>query len=92
MSKKTKSRPRNSARAAVLRELKRHDRFLICSHLRGDGDSIGSEMALGASLRAAGKNVTVIKADHCPPRYDYLRRAWMKEGVSGDRRLKTDCG
>ena len=80
MSKKTKPQPRSSARAAVLRELR-----------RGDGDSIGSEMALGASLRAAGKKVTVVKADHCPPRYDYLRRAWMKENIPGDKRLKADC-
>jgi phosphoesterase RecJ-like protein len=46
--------------AAVLRE--KH-RFLIVSHLRPDGDALGCQLALGLSLRAAGKDVTLWNED-----------------------------
>ena len=88
---KTSNPNLNKARRAVLREIARHERFLIVSHERGDGDSIGSEMALSASLRAAGKKVSVIKSDHCPPRYEYLQRSWMKQNISPTAKLRADC-
>jgi phosphoesterase RecJ-like protein len=42
-------------------------RFVIASHARPDGDSIGSEMAAAYALRAMGKQVTVVNADPAPP-------------------------
>jgi bifunctional oligoribonuclease and PAP phosphatase NrnA len=46
--------------------LARH-RFLITSHLKPDGDSIGSQMALAAALRALGKEVRVLNCDPAQP-------------------------
>ena len=46
--------------------LARH-RFLITSHLKPDGDSIGSQVALAYALRALGKDVRVINCDPAPP-------------------------
>jgi bifunctional oligoribonuclease and PAP phosphatase NrnA len=41
-------------------------RFVISSHSRPDGDSIGSQLAMAYALRALGKEVTLINADLAP--------------------------
>ena len=40
--------------------------FLLTSHARPDGDSIGSQVALAAALRALGKSVRMVNRDHPP--------------------------
>jgi phosphoesterase RecJ-like protein len=40
-----------------------HQRFLIISHVRPDGDAYGSTLGLGLSLRALGKDVLLCNAD-----------------------------
>jgi phosphoesterase RecJ-like protein len=42
-------------------------RFVISSHARPDGDSIGSQLAMAYALRALGKHATVVNADPAPP-------------------------
>jgi phosphoesterase RecJ-like protein len=46
--------------------LARH-RFLITSHLKPDGDSIGSQVALAYALRALGKDVRIVNCDPAQP-------------------------
>ena len=41
-------------------------RFVLCSHARPDGDSIGSQLAMAYALRALGKQVSVINRDAAP--------------------------
>src|ERR1700722_11275303 len=41
-------------------------RFVISSHCRPDGDSIGSQLAMAFALRALGKEVRVINSDAAP--------------------------
>jgi bifunctional oligoribonuclease and PAP phosphatase NrnA len=41
-------------------------RFLLTSHLKPDGDSIGSQLALAYALRALGKDVRVVNCDPAP--------------------------
>ena len=55
--------------AAVLRERRR---FVIVSHLRPDGDALGSQIALGLSLRAAGKDVTLWNEDGMLEKLSFL--------------------
>ena len=50
-------------------ELLRRSRFLITSHARPDGDSIGSQVAIAAALRALGKSVRLVNRDAPPPAY-----------------------
>ena len=50
-------------------ELLRRRRFLITSHARPDGDSIGSQLALAYALEALGKHVRVVNADAAPDHY-----------------------
>lgn len=45
-------------------------RFVLSSHARPDGDSVGSQLALAHALRACGKSVRIVNHDPPPP---YLR-------------------
>jgi phosphoesterase RecJ-like protein len=49
-----------------------YDRFLVTSHLRPDGDALGSELGMACLLRQKGKDVRIVNASQTPPRYDYL--------------------
>jgi phosphoesterase RecJ-like protein len=51
----------------ILEAIRRYERFVISSHARPDGDSIGSQMAAAFALRALGKQITVVNADPAPP-------------------------
>jgi len=44
-------------------------RFLITSHARPDGDSIGSQLAMAFALDALGKEVRVVNVDPAPDHY-----------------------
>ena len=44
-------------------------RFLISSHARPDGDSIGSQLAMAYALEALGKEVRIVNADPAPEHY-----------------------
>ena len=43
-----------------------HSSFLIMSHVRPDGDAIGSQVALGFALMAMGKTVYLVNEDGVP--------------------------
>src|SRR5262245_40132069 len=65
-----KNLPRSNRMTDELREvveaIRARERFLITSHARPDGDSIGSELAAAYALRQLGKQVTVVNADPAP--------------------------
>ncbi|MFT4550770.1 MAG: phosphoesterase RecJ-like protein [Pseudoalteromonas tetraodonis] len=48
------------------------ERIVILSHARPDGDAIGSQVALGESLRAAGKTVQLLNEDGTPLALEFL--------------------
>jgi phosphoesterase RecJ-like protein len=41
--------------------------FVLSSHVRPDGDAIGSQLAMAYALRALGKDVRVVNRDPAPP-------------------------
>jgi len=49
-----------------------HERFLVISHVRPDGDAYGSTLGLALSLRAQGKDVQVTNADGLSPMFEFL--------------------
>ena len=49
-----------------------HDRFLLTTHVRPDGDALGSEVGMAGLLRQKGKDVRVVNVSRTPPRYDFL--------------------
>jgi phosphoesterase RecJ-like protein len=56
----------------VLRE---HQHFAILSHVRPDGDALGSQLALALSLQQLGKDVRVWNEDGMLEKYSFLPRA-----------------
>ena len=53
--------------------LRRHHTFVLLSHVRPDGDAIGSQLALGFALLAAGKSVRMFNEDGLPESLAFLR-------------------
>ena len=49
-----------------------HDRFLLTTHVRPDGDALGSEVGMAGLLRQKGTDVRVVNSSRTPPRYDFL--------------------
>lgn len=49
-----------------------HSRFLVMTHLRPDGDAIGSEIALAEVLRQLGKSVQLLIGSPMPERLHFL--------------------
>jgi phosphoesterase RecJ-like protein len=52
--------------------LRSHQSFVLLSHVRPDGDAIGSQLALGFSLMAMGKSVRLINEDGLPENLAFL--------------------
>jgi bifunctional oligoribonuclease and PAP phosphatase NrnA len=52
-------------------------RVLVTSHVRPDGDAIGSSLALSLALKDAGKQVQVVLSDGLPDGFRYLPGADM---------------
>lgn len=50
-----------------------HERFVVMSHVRPDGDAIGSQIALGFSLMAMGKTVFLVNEDGVPESLVFLK-------------------
>jgi phosphoesterase RecJ-like protein len=56
-----------STAMAVAEEVRRHQRFVVTSHARPDGDAIGSSLAMAYALKHLGKEVRVVSRDAPPP-------------------------
>src|SRR3984893_6486268 len=52
--------------------LREHHRCAVLSHVRPDGDALGSQLALALSLQLLGKDVTVWNEDGLLEKYDFL--------------------
>src|ERR1700682_100393 len=52
--------------------LREHHRFAVLSHVRPDGDALGSQLALALSLQLLGKDVTAWNEDGLLEKYDFL--------------------
>ena len=67
----------------VLQVLRSRNRFLITTHVRPDGDAIGSQLALGMFLRRLGKQVAMINTDPTPGNLDWLPGVDAIEAFNG---------
>jgi len=68
--------------------------ILIASHIRPDGDAVGSLLGLGLALQAAGKTVQMVLADGMPSAFKHLEGAkQVKTKVEGtfDTFITVDC-
>ncbi|HJX97779.1 MAG TPA: bifunctional oligoribonuclease/PAP phosphatase NrnA [Chthoniobacterales bacterium] len=55
--------------------LRDHQSFAVLSHVRPDGDALGSQLALGLSLRKLGKDVRIWNEDGMLEKYSFLSNA-----------------
>jgi bifunctional oligoribonuclease and PAP phosphatase NrnA len=49
-----------------------HQRFVLTTHVRTDGDALGSELAMAAILESLGKDVSLCNAFSIPPNLRFL--------------------
>jgi|ERR1051325_6235396 phosphoesterase RecJ-like protein len=52
--------------------VRKHQRFLITTHVRPDPDGLGSQLALADVLEGMGRDVQMVIASNWPPRYNFL--------------------
>ena len=69
----------------IVDAIRTRQRFVLSSHSRPDGDSLGSQLAMAYALRALGKDVVIVNADPAPP-------ALMTFPGVPDIRIATDAG
>jgi len=62
----------NATLAQITEALRDHQKFTIMSHVRPDGDALGCIIALGLSLRAMGKDVTLWNEDGVADKFRFL--------------------
>ena len=55
-----------SARARIADEIRTRQRFVLSSHVRPDGDAIGSQLAMAFALWQLGKDVRLVNRDPAP--------------------------
>ena len=51
----------------IVDAVRQRHRFVVSSHSRPDGDSIGSQLAFAYAARALGKEVVIVNKDAAPP-------------------------
>lgn len=62
----------DSPLAKIIEILRSKKSFLITSHLRPDGDAIGSQLALASLLEEMGKSVIIVNMDPVPDTFRFL--------------------
>jgi bifunctional oligoribonuclease and PAP phosphatase NrnA len=79
----------------LLEEFQTAQSVLVVSHIRPDGDAVGSLLGLGMSLQAAGKQVQMVLADGVPASFRQLPGAnqVLRKIKSGpfDLAIVVDC-
>ena len=54
---------RSSTEAEIVAELRRRPAFVMVSHVKPDGDTLGAGLALGIALKKLGKRVAYFNQD-----------------------------
>ena len=71
--------------------LKDSDNFIILTHRRPDGDTIGSSAVLCMGLRQLGKTAHILKNPEITPKYTHLHKGLTKANVDeGDFVVSVD--
>jgi len=66
------SDPRHSTTEDVVAELRKRSAFVMVSHVKPDGDTLGAGLALGLALRQLGKRVYYFQQDPVPRNLRFL--------------------
>ncbi len=80
--------------AAIKERLGGAQKILITSHVRPDGDAVGSLLGLGLALQNAGKTIQMVLADGVPSSFRYLEGSDQVRKVPDgdfDTFIAVDC-
>jgi phosphoesterase RecJ-like protein len=75
---------RDAKFAEIGRVLREHDKFAVLSHVRPDGDALGSTLALALSLKGLGKEVRAWNEEGMLEKYNFLARAELLTQPPGE--------
>lgn len=78
----------------IRKKLKKSQRPLIISHIRPDGDAIGSLIAMGLVMQNAGKLPCLVLEDGLPAKYRFLNGSNLivkKPAEANDLIITLDC-
>jgi len=83
--------------ARIVEAIRARQRFVISSHARPDGDSIGSQVAMAYALRALGKTAVIVNEDPAPGpimQFPGVSDIVVAERVTGefDAAIIMECG
>lgn len=79
---------------AIKKRLAKANKVIVASHVRPDGDAIGSLLGLGLALKDAGKSVQMVLADGIPASFRHLEGSdLVLKAPSGeyDTFITLDC-
>lgn len=68
----------------ILQTLSQSKRILLTTHVRPDGDALGSVAALALALRHRGVEVSVLLLSHLPTKYSFVFQSCGIQHVAGD--------
>jgi bifunctional oligoribonuclease and PAP phosphatase NrnA len=92
-----KTDPASDPLARIVEEIRRRQRYVISSHVRPDGDAIGSQLAMAYALEHLGKEVRIVNGDNPPtplmtfpgvPRIEVMKEI----DDPGDAVIIMECG
>jgi bifunctional oligoribonuclease and PAP phosphatase NrnA len=79
---------------AISQRFKTAQSILVASHIRPDGDAIGSTLGLGLALQQAGKSVQMVLADGVPSSFRHLfgsNQVVKRPSIQYDMSVVVDC-
>lgn len=85
---------KNEASGDIRERLKSSKSVVIASHVRPDGDAIGSLLGLGLALEDAGKSVQMVLVDGVPSSFKHLEGSELivkEPGGEHDTFITVDC-
>ena len=62
----------NASFAEIAAALREHESFVVLSHVRPDGDALGSQIAMGRALQQLGKKVKVWNEEGLLEKFSFL--------------------
>ncbi|OGW79603.1 MAG: hypothetical protein A3G33_07360 [Omnitrophica bacterium RIFCSPLOWO2_12_FULL_44_17] len=69
----------NHSASEFYRELLKRNRFLITSHVKPEGDAVGSVLAMDSFLKRLGKKTRIVCEDSFPKKFEFLRQnGWTR--------------
>jgi bifunctional oligoribonuclease and PAP phosphatase NrnA len=74
----------NDGFALIAEEIRKSQSIVILTHVRPDGDAIGSQLALTLSLSALGKKVETWNEDGLPEAFSFLKESKLVTAPSSD--------